>query len=427
MLQPDQLIVHQPMERLTVPLSLDWPERERNCTAENLRFSVTSDLNAIENEWRKFEQRADCTPFQTFDWLATWQRCIGASLGVNPTIVLGRQGGGELLFILPLAIEQARFNRRLVFLGHALCDYNAPLLGAEFSGVVPATGFAAWWQSIRILLQQTAEYRHDVVVLDKMPARVGQQANPLMSLATMANPSGAYLTHLGADWDKFYVEKRSSATRRRDRTKRKNLAESGELRFVAAANPKDAQSALGILIDQKSRFFARMGIANLFARPGYSDFFLTVATKAGQLVQVSQLDVGTKCAATSLGLHFRGCYYHVLASYDDGLLARFGPGIVHLHELMRHAIEQGCKQFDFTIGDEPYKRDWADTKIKLYDHIAASCWRGEIAAAQMIFRLRVKRFIKQSRLLWPLVIQFRSLRGAIKSWINRKAAIRGGL
>ena len=40
------------------------------------------------------------------------------------------------------------------------------------------------------------------------------------------------------------------------------------------------------------------------------------------------------------------------------------------------AIERGYRIFDFTIGDERYKRDWCDTELKLYDYLSAATWRG---------------------------------------------------
>ena len=95
-----------------------------------------------------------------------------------------------------------------------------------------------------------------------------------------------------------------------------------------------------------------------------------------RLVHVSRLEVGASWAATNLGLTFRDSYYHVLASYDDGELARFGPGAAHLRELLKFAIERGLKRFDFTIGDEPYKRDWCDAEQLLYDYSASATLRG---------------------------------------------------
>ena len=56
----------------------------------------------------------------------------------------------------------------------------------------------------------------------------------------------------------------SSETRRRDRTKRKKLAEFGEVRMVTPQEPAEIIRTLQTLIEQKSKSFARMGVANLF-------------------------------------------------------------------------------------------------------------------------------------------------------------------
>ena len=85
-------------------------------------------------------------------------------------------------------------------------------------------------------------------------------------------------------------------------------------------------------------------------------------------------------AAANFGLMFRGRYYYILAGYDDGELARFGPGAVQLMDVMRYAIEHGCKLFDFTIGDEPYKREWCDIEIRLCDYVSPASLRGWLAA-----------------------------------------------
>ena len=99
------------------------------------------------------------------------------------------------------------------------------------------------------------------------------------------------------------------------------------------------------------------------------------------LVHLSRLDVGTTWAALNLGLTFRDCYFHILASYDDGETSRFGPGAAHLRELLRYAMGRGLTRFDFTIGDEPYKRDWCDTEQQLFDYSTATTVRGLPAAA----------------------------------------------
>ena len=49
-----------------------------------LMLSVHSELAAIEPEWRAFERTGAATAFQSFDWLAKWQRHIGARAGTRP-------------------------------------------------------------------------------------------------------------------------------------------------------------------------------------------------------------------------------------------------------------------------------------------------------------------------------------------------------
>jgi CelD/BcsL family acetyltransferase involved in cellulose biosynthesis len=387
---------------------------ERSRQADGIALSVHTGLAAVEQDWRKFEQTADCTPFQTFDWLDAWQRHIGTLNRVTPAIVIGKHGDA-ILFILPLAVQPGTLTRRLGFLGQDLCDYNAPLLAPEFSNII-GSNFGAVWRDIRALLRETPALRHDTIALAKMPETIGAQANPLLCLDVRLNPSGAYETALGTDWEQFYTAKRSSATRRRDRTKLKRLGELGEVRFVDPQESAEIASTLDLLIEQKSKAFARMGVANMFARPGHMAFYRELATspRLRSLVHLSRLDVGTTWAALNLGLTFRDCYFHILASYDDGEVSRFGPGAAHLRELMRLATERGMKRFDFTIGDEPYKRDWCETEQRLHDYSAAVTVRGWPSAALSLGWRRVKRMIKQTAPLWNAAQRVRSMMASLR-------------
>ncbi len=269
--------------------------------------------------------------------------------------------------------------RYLGWLAGDLCDYNGPLLAKSFGSAVTAARFPALWRAICRSIAAEAGLRFDVVMLDKMPETVGEQANPFMALPVLPNPSGAYLTHLGAEWESFYRDTRSSSTRRRDRTKLKRLEAMGAVAFVTPEEDAGIVAALDTLFAQKRQSFAHMGVADIFARPGYQAFFRDIATDPATrgMVHVSHLDVAATLAAANFGLMWRGRYYHILASYDAGPVSRFGPGAAHLRALMQHAIERGCTVFDFTIGDEPYKREWADTELGLYDYCAAGTLRGQ--------------------------------------------------
>jgi CelD/BcsL family acetyltransferase involved in cellulose biosynthesis len=232
-----------------------------------------------------------------------------------------------------------------------------------------------------------------------------------MALPTTLNPSGAYRTSLFEDWEVFYAAKRSSATRRRDRTKRKRLADCGEIRFVEPADAREIHATLMTLMAQKSQAFAKMGVPDIFAKPGHRAFYLDVAGDPENrgFVHVSRLDVGGRPAAVNFGIVSGGAYCHVLASYDNGEVARFGPGAAHLHELMAHAIGRGCTVFDFTIGDERYKREWSDEVLSLHDYHGAATLKGWAVALPSILAARARRLIKQTPVLWRGAVAVRTL------------------
>lgn len=368
-------------------------------------LSVIRDLWSIENEWRKFQQRAACTPFQSFDWLINWQACVGNRKGVQPAIVMGRDAYGEISFILPLAIECIFGLRRLVFLGRELCDYNAPLLAPGFT---LSESPENWWKAITDAIKQTLDCRYDLVFLDKMPESVENLPNPLCALKTSPSPSRGYRTSLGTNWDDFYMAKRSSHARRADGRKLRRLQAMGDIRFATAQTGNEIRETLNVLFSQKSRSFARMGVPNLFTEPGYSDFFMSTAISAPGLVHVSRLYVGSECVAANLGLLFDRSYFSVLISHDDGPSHPHSPGKLHQHHLMRFAMAEGCERFDFTIGDEPFKRDWADCVLQLHHHVAAASLLGKAVALWTVGGLKTKRAIKQTPRLGRFAVRLRA-------------------
>ncbi len=264
-------------------------------------------------------------------------------------------------------------------------------------------------------MQSDPQLRHDWIEFEKMPQTVGTQTNPFTHLEVLVNANSAHITELGSDWQVFYRAKRSSATRRRDRAKRRHIEAFGEIRFLTAADRDDVRDTLRTLWEQKKRIFARKGIADIFARPGYHEFFLDFATnpQSRHLAHVSRVDVGATAAAVNFALVSGDCYYHVLSSYCDGKLTHYGPGTLHLRELLAYAIGKGLRRFDFTIGDEPYKSEWCDHRVALFDYSAAANWRGWPMSAVSMMRRRTKRFIKQTPLIWRFVTRFRSTLGAI--------------
>jgi CelD/BcsL family acetyltransferase involved in cellulose biosynthesis len=378
----------------------------------DVRLSLYSNIAELEPEWRAFESQADGTAFQTFEWLSAWQRHIGSREGVTPAVVVGRHRG-QVLFILPFGLCPGLL-RRVVWLGAFLNSCSAPLLARNFSDIISPAQFPLLWRQVLQLLRQ--ELRHDLMDLTKIPETVGSQANPLLALQVTRHADDTYQTRLTGTWDEFYAAKRSSSWRKTDGKKRRRLAKFGEVEFATATAPGDIEQTLDALIEQKKSLYAALGVGNIFERPGYRDLYLDLAgdPKCRDLVHVSNVKVGSEIVAASFGLTFHDNYDYVLAGYRGGELEACSPGTVHLQELMRYFLERGFKTFDFNIGDAPYKREWYDLELKLYDYVAPSTMQGWSVAFATRAARRLKRFIKRSPSIWPMARRVRSLIGSLR-------------
>ncbi len=380
--------------------------------SEGYEIFVTSDLPMVATLWQSMQTSATLTAFQTLSWLNTWQDKVGPLLREKPAIVVIFDNQQGPLCILPLAIS-GKLLRSLKWLGADLCDYNSPVLATDFASRCSPQQFKQIWLTITRLLRATPDFRFDLCNFDKMPEVIGTIPNPMLQLPVMRNASSAHIAHLGTDWDSYYAEKRSSATRKKERKQLKQLADYGEVRFTTVTDPGKITETLDILFAQKATTFARMGIENLFARPGNRQFFEALASQpeTSSLVHLARLDIGDIPAAASYGLMLNGVYYLIISSYTDHDLARHGPGRVHLSELMGYAITQGIKDFDFTIGDESYKRLWADLEMPIYDHAAGYSLPGMAVSVGLRSYRLLKRTIKQNPKLWEAYTQMRVLIG----------------
>ena len=213
----------------------------RDLLPTQVRLTIHRELATVEHEWRHFEQFADCTVFQTFDWLSIWQKHIGQRHRVIPAIVVGRFANGDIAFLLPFCIERHYGLRRLRWLGQDLCDYNAPLLACDFSERVEPDRFLRSGRFVEAQMQSDPLLRHDWIDFEKCRNRsAASSIRSPISRSRRMRAACIWRTSTD-DWEKFYVAKRSSSTRRRDRTKRAHMSEHGDIRFVTATDPDDAR------------------------------------------------------------------------------------------------------------------------------------------------------------------------------------------
>ncbi len=331
-------------------------------------------------------------------WLRAWHDTLGA--GIAPAVVA--VADDRVRMVLPLGLGRHNGLRVLEFLGGSVTDYNAPLVDPAFAASLDAASVRALWQRIGALLPP-----HDVIRLLRMPdsldppdgAGSARVPNPLVHLPEM-QPAGlarsvalpdSYAALSGAIRPQFAAD-----TRRRWR----RLAEVGPSGLAVAADAGAMQNLLADLKRMKSRRWRETGDRDWFADPAFGAFYDAMSRMAlpeGR-VHGSALTVAGTPVAVHLGLIYRGRFYLLMLGWESGEWQRFSTGRLMLDALLKAAIDDGHRTFDFTVGDEAYKREWADTELPLWRSEAAVTARGRLALAALSARETLRARAK--RLTW---------------------------
>nr|WP_314071389.1 GNAT family N-acetyltransferase [uncultured Roseococcus sp.] len=326
---------------------------------------VYASLAEAREVWRQALQDGTGYVFQTWEWNNTWQDTIGRRQGVRPWIVELRDAEDRSVALWPLGIYRRSGLRVLDFLADMVSDYRAPVLQAEFIQALPPGAFEALWQAI---VRGTPGI--DLVALRRMPGWLeapGAPPNPMAQLAGARHTENAHAAHLPESIEAFH--QRLSKKRLADmRRLLRQLEEVAPVRISALDDDKARPAVLQALAEQKSRRWRESGSPDMFAEPGYLDFYrtLTFAPETGAQVVVNSMRAGDTFVATHWGACYRGRYYWILPTYAAGEWMRFSCGRALMKAMIEWSIAQGFRIFDLTVGDEAYKKDWTDHSMPLY-------------------------------------------------------------
>lgn len=369
--------------------------------ADTLPYTVTvdEDMAAVAAEWRAFEKTAAMTVFQSYAWLSTWASTAGARRGSRPRIVTVRDREARTVMILPLALERRMGVEALVWMGEQEADYLAPLVDPS-ADVTPG---GRRMTSICIEIARAVP-EACALIFERTVSQIGETANPLCRLPSAEHPCRAHALTLGNDWDTLYAARRGRNTRKRDRQRRRRLEELGALRFEIAVDASSRHRMLDTILAQKAHWFAARGIADPFISGGASEFLHALIDDpvASQDLHISALTLDGEVVAGNFGYLSNAELHAVIGSVTDGEAARHSPGNVLLHELFRWCISHGLTKFDFTIGDEPYKKEWCDTELELRDIRLPVTLMGFVALAPRAIRAAAVRAIKRSPRVYAL-------------------------
>jgi CelD/BcsL family acetyltransferase involved in cellulose biosynthesis len=315
---------------------------------------------------------------------------------------VGSTSNGRTLFLWPFELGKSAGIKTLRWLGQQHANYNLGLFAAE--GATLTAG-----DLYRLLAAVARDTGAAAAMFEAQPFRWDGSVNPFAQLRQQRAPSSGYAVTLG-DFATLYEQRFSKRSRRILRVKERKLAKAGPLAYGWAEERGERLRLIDIFFAQKARQFAAQGVRDIFdvhARAFYRELAMLEGDNPGRL-RLGYIKVGDTVLATFSGTVCHRRLTFLLASLAEGDLLRYSPGAL----LLRHEIEEACAKglavCDFGVGSGAHKEQWADRVEPLFDTFIAFKPHGLTVTLPLAALSRLKRSIKTSRHIWPVVQRLRA-------------------
>ncbi len=361
------------------------PLRE-GAARRRFRVQVQTNLDPLPAAWGRLEATGHHTAFQTQAWLLPWYRIIAHHRGAKPLLVTVSDAvSHEPLLFFPLVTRRDDTYRWIEFADLGVSDYNAPLV---------APGFAPDERQLRRLMREffSALPSADLLRFDKTPDTLGDAPNPLAGhemfhrMRFQSWGVGLPATRAGfeAGLSPGFLKELGRKHRR--------LAGKGEVRLQLAGSEREVVEIFGALVDQRRRRFTELGRENVLDDAVFRDFYETVILSSLRtgFASLAALRCGDEIVATLFGLRSRGAFHLLMSTMQGGKWKSSSPGNVAIDEMISAMIGEGEDHFDFTIGDELYKRDFGARPANLYECVRAQ----SILGAPFAFKTNARAIIR---------------------------------
>ena len=315
------------------------------------------ELCASESDWNSV---AGDRCFFTWQWCESWYKELAAD-GDKLHIIVGIDNDGRWLGIAPLMVS----GRKLRFLGSgaACSDYTNLIveqsnynLFAELLAKYLATEFASDGVLAPVDVFEIEGCGGNDRNLDYFCELL--QVNDFAIHET--ETEGTWKVLLPESFDQLNATF-SKSMRRKTKAARKRLAEPDV--EVLFANPDNFSTLWDTFVHLHQKRRNAIGQLGCFADEKFQRFLRSAATGL-KSIERSDLVVVKKSGApiASVLLIYCGETCMMYQSGIDPEMSSLEPGYQSVMVSIEHAIEKGCKFFDFLRGDEPYKARWSTTR-----------------------------------------------------------------
>ncbi|MEL6967740.1 MAG: GNAT family N-acetyltransferase [Pseudomonadota bacterium] len=337
-------------------------------------------LDLVSSEaYRTLFDQAGATPFQLPIWLENFVTTLCPHRGATPFFI-AIEDAGELIGTVPLIRRRKSGLTLLETCDLGVSDYAAPVLSPT-----ARTAFADD-PSLQTAFKKSLP-AHDVLRIRPVRADHSPLWGSLLTSSPIPLGFSAHAVDLAPpfeDWRAAHLDRSFASQARR---KKKRWFKQADVRLERLSDPGAIRDAIKRLAHQRAGRFE----GDPIQQPAVADFYASVAQEgANPSVALAETWTMTSDGAPVgivFGLTHRGRFHYLLIGMDYETFGRHSPGLQFYEGLIEDWMNRGGTSFDFTIGDEPFKRNYGCKPTPIVGYLQAGSWKGQAALALLKSRL----------------------------------------
>jgi len=335
-----------------------------------MHVKVFSSLDKLRESWLTLQQQGVFYIFQSIQWIDVWLQTAGKGLKEELFILAVSQTENDPPFmIIPLSIYKKNGIRYLGSLGGGHTDFAGAVLQNNAQSLYSTE---LLWENI---IKKARLNRVDIIRIRKIPSMIENIPNPLFS-SLCVHEEMNYAINLKTTWEKYYSSKIKTKIKSDLKRRKKLLTEQGVVKFYVAENKDEKNRLTKVMISQKTKRYQYKNIKNQFELADNIDLYIQVTDKL-PTSHLSALMLNDIVLAVHWGIVFDGRFYHIMPAHDEKY-GKYAPGKILLMHLIEWSFQNKLSYFDFTCGNEIYKKDFANVENILYEFNKPISLKGKI-------------------------------------------------
>jgi len=363
--------------------------------------NVTAASDSAFGQYANFCAQAVHGPAQHPVWVRAWNDTTAADV-----LLVTVERSGRTAFALALEVVATGPFRIAQMPGGRHANGNFVAVARDAGGPMTQAEGKALRDAIR-----RARPDIDLVVIERQnPTQEGLE-NPLSDFATARSPNVSLSVNLEGGFDATLERVGAKRKLKKYRLHLRKFETMGGYRLVRAGTPDEIRRIIDEFFAIKAERLRKAGIADSFGAPEIQAFFrrlfLDALATQPRPYELHALEVGGAIRAIngcSVTANSVVCEFGGIRDDEPGT----SPGFFLEYECVREACEEGKTVYDFSVGDEPYKRSWCDTETWQFDTMMPMNLKGRLLLAGKLVRGRLVHRIKSSDRLWSLVKRLRA-------------------